>query len=119
LILLFPKKRIGAHTFEALLQFFQAASFNKDIGDWDVSSVTEMSGMVRVIILRLSGFGLYNTRLSSQPVLFKFYFATEFDRDIGNWNVASVTRMLWMVRKNGQCTQQQQMDDLLTKYLVA
>ena len=41
------------------------AVFNQAIGDWDVSSVTDMSSM--------------------------FYLATAFDQAIGDWGVSSVT----------------------------
>jgi hypothetical protein len=33
------------------LQFFGANSFNRSIGRWDVRSVTDMTGMVRLLLL--------------------------------------------------------------------
>jgi len=50
--------------------FYKATAFNQPIGDWDVSSVTDMADM--------------------------FYKATAFNQFIGNWNVSSVTDMSLM-----------------------
>jgi len=47
-------------------------AFNQPIGNWDVSNVTNMSGM--------------------------FFFATSFNQPIGNWDVSKVTDMTYMFK---------------------
>ena len=53
--------------------FQNAAAFDQNIGDWDVSGVTNMSFMLGSI-----------------------YNAMAFSRDIGDWDVSNVTNMTWM-----------------------
>ena len=50
--------------------FYDASNFNQDISNWDVSSVSDMSYM--------------------------FYGAESFNQDISNWDVSNVTYMDWM-----------------------
>jgi len=67
--------------------------FNYPLNSWDVSNVTNMSGM-------FDG-ALYNQPLSSWDVsnvtdMSRMFAGSKFNQPIGNWNVSSVTDMLRM-----------------------
>ena len=71
--------------------FYLANSFNQDLSDWDVSSVTDMSGM-------FAGFEwpstAFNQDISGWDVSnvthmnYMFYYAENFDQDLSNWDVS-------------------------------
>ncbi len=75
--------------------FFYAKSFNRPIGDWDVSNVTDMSNMFFCA-------DSFNQDISSWDVSNvtdmrnMFSFATSFNQDISSWDVSNVTNMSYM-----------------------
>ena len=76
--------------------FKDADNFNEDISGWDVSKVTDMSYM-------FSGASLFNQPLSNwnsnwnvssvTDMSYMFENASEFNRSLKNWNVSSVENM--------------------------
>ena len=72
--------------------FFDAASFNGTLSDWNVSSVTDMNGM----FWAASSFNqtLNSWNVSSVTRMHNmFNDASSFDQPLNSWNVSSVTEM--------------------------
>ena len=81
--------------------FSQNDSFNQDISSWDVSNVTNMSGMFD----RARNFNNGNNQnkdisfwdvSSVTDMRFMFHNAWRFNQDIGTWDVSKVTDMSYM-----------------------
>jgi surface protein len=72
--------------------FYYATSFNQDLSNWDVSSVTNMEQMFR-------GATSFNQDLSNWDVSSVtnmygvFYDASSFNQDLSSWDVSNVTMM--------------------------
>ena len=66
-------------------------SFNEDISGWDVSNVTDMSGMLQGVAFNqdISGWDVGNVRNMSEL----FNGNTAFNQNIGGWNTSNVTDM--------------------------
>lgn len=79
----------------SMIGMFYYSTFNSDIGDWDVSHVTNMAAMFRQA-------PTFNQDISSWDVgnitdmRFMFDGASSFNQDIGNWDVSNTTDMTAM-----------------------
>ena len=79
--------------------FSGASSFNQEIVNWDVSNVTDMVGMFD----EASSFNqvIGNWDVSNVTNMeFMFYEADSFNRPIGNWDVSNVISMEEMFSRN-------------------
>jgi surface protein len=75
--------------------FLNAATFNSDISNWNIGSVTSMLGMFN----RVSSFNSNISRWDVSSVNYMtemFAYASSFNSNISNWNIAQVTHMQGM-----------------------
>merc|ERR1712166_1308927 len=75
--------------------FNEATAFNKDIGAWDVSKVTDMSYLFDVATTFNADISAWDTS-SVTTMVGMFWTATAFNQDISVWDVSQVTNMTRM-----------------------
>ena len=90
----------GGAGLTSLRETFRSSTFNQPIGDWDVSSVTNMAGMFAFNRDFNQPIGDWDvSQVASMSNMFNN--AISFNQDIGSWNVSNVTSMKGLFTFNG------------------
>ena len=84
-----------SHVTNMSHMFWDAAAFNQDIGDWDVSNVRHMGFMFVDATAFNQDIGDWNVS-NVGDMSDMFWGATSFNQDIGGWNVSNVNSMRYM-----------------------
>ena len=80
-----------------LLMFSHAKNLNQDIGNWDVSNITNMAGMFRGASAFNQDIGNWNTsKVTNMESMFEG--AHTFNQNLDGWNTSNVTTMQSMFR---------------------
>ena len=88
--------------------FNGTTNFNQDIGNWDVSTITDFSGMFLVSAFNNGGspsISGWTINTSSNVNMYIMFGVTPFNQFIGNWDVSKVTSMREMFRSAGAFNQ--------------
>ena len=75
--------------------FFEARSFNLNIGTWDTGKVEKMTNMFYRAVSFNQDIGTWNTK-NVTDMIGMFYHAVSFNQDIGKWNTGNVRNMSGM-----------------------
>lgn len=82
--------------------FYGADAFNQDIGNWDVSKVTDMSQM---FVAKNFNKDISRWNVSKVTTVgYMFNASRSFDQNIGSWNVSNVSNMNGIFRGPGMST---------------
>ena len=75
--------------------FFSALAFDQDIGHWDVSMVSDMNNMFSTASAFNQDIGDWNVSMVSD-MSSMFQYTSAFNQDIGGWDVSMVSTMISM-----------------------
>ena len=86
----------GITSAERMFSYIQVETFTADLNEWDVSSVTEMSGMFRDTLFNQDISNWDTSKVENMSSMFKG--ARSFNQPLSNWDVSNVTDMGSMFR---------------------
>ena len=88
--------------------FNGANNFNQDIGNWDVSTITDFSGMFLLSAFNNGGspsISAWTINTSTNVNMYITFGITPFNQPIGSWDVSKVITMREMFRSSGAFNQ--------------